>query len=544
MAEKRRQRAEAQIHDTPLEDKQIRKRLLKAIDDSSGRVTSADLVVASGLPPSDVERVLRDIVMTYDCRLEVGDDGLIVYDFGKKPSLRDREKDPWYERFGRWAWKAFTAFFKVMIAVVLVGYVIFFVLLLLAMMFAAQDEDADLDIGGGHSHGHGGGSFWLWFWLFGRDADARHRMSPHARRYASNRSGEAEDDRPFYKKVYSFVFGPEHDEGDILEDEQQILAWIRSEGGVIAPSELAARTGWTLEMAEKESTRLLAAYDGSVEIMNDGTTVYRFKDLMHSEDEGQGAIAQPFWRQWEAKEPVTGNKTGANIGISAMNAFVLVMAGLMFSGLQPGQWASGWGIGAAIVPLVYSLMFFSIPSIRAFTSVRPENKRRRERNIRRAVMRHVFAYSEGTAERIYPDKAVPLIAMKVAQGAVVPDDVETAVDDELRRMAAEYEAEAEYDEEGELYYTFDRIAAEKNAAIDVREGKHKQSDHHWFDADLEAFDEKLAEAGVNLTDDEDTGVSRDSNVEEAAEPAVDTANDDWLADEVPSEEEWEKRLRE
>lgn len=530
MVDTKRQHTEAKIQEAPIEDKKIRRRLLEAIDDSSGRVTSADLVVSSGLPPGDVERVLRDIVMTYECRIDVDDDGRMVYDFGKSPSLRDRERDAWHERFGSWAWKAFQAVFKVTIAVVLVGYVVFFVALLIAMMVASQSNNNNnnrMRIGGSRG---GGGSFWFWFWIFGRDSRSRNRVSPSAHRFAGDRRGGEKDERPFYKKVYGFVFGPEHDELDILEDEQQILAWIRSEQGVIAPSELAARTGWTLEAAETESTRLLAAYDGSVEILPDGTTVYSFKDLMHSEDARRGKIAEPFWRQWEAKEPVTGNSAGANFGIAAMNLFVLVMAGFLATGVEGTQLATGFGVGAVVVPLIYSVIFFSVPALRAAFSVRPENDRRKDRNIRRAVMRHVFSYSEGNAQRIYMDEAVSLIAKKVANSAVVPKDVDGAVEVELRRMAAEYDAHADVDQDGRMFFRFDRIAAEKNAALAVRNGESSTGGQHWFDSEMAAFDEKLAAAGI------ETG---DAVANMSAMPGEESI----FAESVPSDEEWEARLK-
>jgi len=101
-------------------DREARRKLLSAIREAGGPVTMADLVVRTGLQPMRVEPELRQIVMDFDCKLEVDDDGRITYDFGRRPALRDTE--PWWRPVLRKSYAAFRVFFKVMISVVLVTY--------------------------------------------------------------------------------------------------------------------------------------------------------------------------------------------------------------------------------------------------------------------------------------------------------------------------------------------------------------------------------------------------------------------------------------
>src|SRR5262245_47014551 len=67
---------------------------------------------------------------------------------------------------------------------------------------------------------------------------------------------------PFYEKVNRFVFGPPKPERDRHEEEQKILAEIRTNKGRITPADVMRVTGQPREEAERLLLRLLVDYEG------------------------------------------------------------------------------------------------------------------------------------------------------------------------------------------------------------------------------------------------------------------------------------------
>ena len=471
-------------------------------------------MVRTGLPPEELGPVLRHVVLRYDCALDVRDDGSIVYRFDPRLRLREPEGRARWARIRRRAWAAFRAAFKVIIAVVLIGYVVLFVVLMIAAFVAltaarsqSNSDSRDLpSFGGDRQHGGGGGGFWFWYFVFGRDRRSRHMGSPRYGRWANDASarGKVEDGRPFYRKIYAFVFGPEEDEVDPLFTERGLLAWIRESRGVVTPTQLAARTGWSLDTAEKESTRLLAAYGGDVEVTPAGEILYLFPTVLESA-EGKGAErarpAPPIWERWEREQPVTGNTTGANVVIAALNAFVFF--GAFF--LVPEFIAPVLGfdlsdpavlLGLLALPGLYSLTFFLVPLLRWLGAVRPENRRRAERNVRRGVLRHVYSYSTGKAAPIVVQDALPLIEQKIPQAAHLPAKPGKGLDRALERgldaVALEYEAEPLLVADDRQAWLFGRIAAEDAAATEARRVDRARTAGAGLGEAGEAFDQPLA----------------------------------------------------
>jgi hypothetical protein len=134
--------------------------LTKVLRGRKGRLTKADAVTASGLPTHVVDESLERLLGRYRSRLEVTEEGDLLYSFDPalvrrdEPSLRERlaSAGQVLARAGMWVFKAW-------IMVTLVVYVVAFVVLLLAMMFGGNRRDDDRGFGGG-----GLGGLW-WFFL-------------------------------------------------------------------------------------------------------------------------------------------------------------------------------------------------------------------------------------------------------------------------------------------------------------------------------------------------------------------------------------------
>jgi hypothetical protein len=177
-------------------------------------------------------------------------------------------------------------------------------------------------------------------------------------------------------------------------------------------------------------------------------------------------VPDPAWRRLERPLEVTGNSKGTDVAVGAVNAFNQVAAAtaplfifprLGFSG--PAAW-----VFLVWVPLVFSTMFFSIPLLRTF-GVRRENRKRGERNLRKLILSHVFRSS------LVGDGAQPVTAGGAAANAAKLSQQKVgapAVEAEMTRLSADWDATVSPSPDGDIEYRFDTIRGEFLAADAVR----------------------------------------------------------------------------
>src|SRR5215831_8907273 len=266
--------------------------LTQALRGKQGRLTKADAITVSGLPSYLVDDSLDRLLKRYKSRLEVTDEGELLYSFD--PALVRRDQPTLAERMrdvGRALAKVGVWVFKAWITVTLIAYVVVFVALAIAVMFGGgQDRRRDDDRGFG-----GGGMGWLWWflmpdWMTGRGYGYGYG---YQRTDAWGRPIEAQRPRgelggpkkKFIYSVFDFVFGPARPEPDKLADEREILAYLRAHDGRITATDLVSMFGWSYSKAEEEVTRLLVDYDGDPEVTDDGVIIYQFPRLLKSANE-------------------------------------------------------------------------------------------------------------------------------------------------------------------------------------------------------------------------------------------------------------------
>lgn len=430
--------------------------VVQALRRLDGRATVADISAATGLERAEAESTLRRLLEDRRGHLEVGERGDLVYRFDK--GLLSRDAESMWVRLKRGAWSVFKAGFKVWIVGMLVVYTVVFVALLIAALFANRDGDGGEWGGGGDRRGGGGvrlpmGDFWLWYWLWG----PRWRGRPYYGEGYGNRQGvrDRKNGPPFYKKVFAFVFGPDEPTRSRADRDRELLRFIRARRGVVSATDLVQLTGVELAEAEEELGRLMAAHDGDVEVTDDGTLLYTFPELMVS---AHGAVQErepaPAWRRLEPARPVTGNSSGSNALIIAMNGFNLAAAAtapfFIFPRLGIGGTAAE--IGLIWVPVAFSTVFFAVPGLR-WLGVTRDNTRRALRNVRKTVLGLVskFSLSGDDAEAL--PEAVAERAVKDLASAKVPVAA-GAVQSTLDRLVAEFDGEVDANAEGHPSFRF------------------------------------------------------------------------------------------
>jgi hypothetical protein len=412
-------------------DQEARRILLEALKGQDGQLTKADAVTKSGLPVPVAEAALGDLLKEFRSHLAATESGELIYQFDPSFTRRDavslRER---LDKAGQALWKGFTFVFKISIVTTLVVYFVVFVAMLIAVLFARRSSD-DRDSGGGDID-----FTWplLWMWGWGPSFDGGPYRRPRRRR----------PDKPLYKKVFEFVFGPPKPSVDPLADEKEILAYIRQKQGRIAAADLVMLMGWDFARAEEEATRLLVNYGGEPEVTDDGVVVYVFKEIRKTAEESR--LAEPLvrraWDRMEARPPLTGNRTGTNVAISLFNGFNLLAPFWIVPAFEAGLRTSFPGQEFLLhdYPLAFSSLLFAVPLGRWLVE-RAREPGRRRRNARRHLLQAVLA-RQGQAASVEELAPEPAAAEALSSSlAALGGDVVT-------------------DDNGQIRYAFPRIAEE------------------------------------------------------------------------------------
>ncbi len=429
--------------------------VLSALRRSRGRVTVGDVATATGLASTQAEAVLKSLLSTHRGHLEVSDDGDLVYRFDPRGMRRD-EKTAW-ERVKAGAWAAFKLGFKVWIMVTLVVYFALFVALILAAVVAAASRGSSDD----NRRSRALPIRLDWLWLVFYSPDYR-----RGRRYYGYRD-EGAGRVPFYRKVFAFVFGPDRMAVDPLQRDREILALVRSRGGVVSALDLMEHYGLRRGDAEEEMGRLMGAHLGDVEVSEDGQIYYTFSEVMLSTERSlTGAAPRKAWQRLEQPLLLTGNTSGSNTLIVFLNGFNLLAAatapGFIFPQLGldgPAAW-----IGLVWVPLAFSVTFFTVPLLRAIKLAK-ENARLHAINARRLLLGEAFTAAE--RQRPLAERAALATVDGTLRQKGLPAPAAT-LQGELKHVVLDLEAEVAATDD-DVVYSFASVLAIRKGAAQMRQ---------------------------------------------------------------------------
>lgn len=429
-----------------------------------GRGTVGDIVSDSGLAADHVRTGLKELLESHRGHLAVADSGELLYEFD--PTLIERGSEPLLARAKRAITSVMTRGFKAWIVIMLVVYFVVFVVLVIAALLASQrgSDSRSGSWGGGRGHrgGFGMPNFWLWYWIWG----PRWRIGRPYYGHRWERTLEKDDKVPFYKKVFAFVFGPDRPNPTQKQLDRAKVRLIRARNGVLTTAELVEHTGSSFQEAEEEMGRLLGAYDGEAAVSPDGELVYAFPGVMSTAHErGRVRDPNPAWLRLEYPQELTGNTPGANAAVIAMNSFTLTAAAtspwFIFPRLGIGGTAAF--IGLVLIPVVFSVLFFSGPLVR-MVGVAIENRRRSKRNVRRVLLGLVYERSLKKGRPIAVAEAHHFVKSRLKEQEVGRAAVEAALHD----LAAELDADVTTDDEGALQFAFPAIREQVVASETVR----------------------------------------------------------------------------
>ncbi len=359
--------------------------LKQALGGHTGPVTVADASAKSGLALHDAKSGLNFLVGEYRGALAATSDGEVLYSFPTgftKPwEQRERLLEFWgkCKKFGLGLMKFLV---RAWITIVMLGYVVIFALIILALTFSKSSDRDE-----GHSLS---GTLMFHtlvrvvldslFWTF-------HPFSPfyvgRDEYYDAYRPKKKKT--PFYEKVNRFFFGPE----EVPVDEQELariaLQEIRAKKGRIGLIDLMRVTGLSKEEADPFMAKLMLNYEGDVTVSEDGGIIYEFPAIRKTALSENVPPPPPIWYKREVMPPFTGNEPGSNFFIAGLNGFNLFMSVVAISNewtIEKIQYMlsvastrlppdlippppEGTALVLGWIPLIFSSLLFAIPAFRA-----------------------------------------------------------------------------------------------------------------------------------------------------------------------------------
>lgn len=410
-----------------MDELRVEERILQALRRLNLTATVGELVTLTGLGREQIQRVLPRIVSERRGHYQVTESGEIVFTFPRGLTNVARG-------FRARLWRAFRGaldllrrilviLFKVWIMVMLVGYFLLFVTIV--VLFTLLFVTATL---GSRSKRRNDGSdlghlvFALItnvidtvvrFWLYSRLFDATDPRERGGRRGAPK--------TPFHEAVFRFEFGTE----DVVppweeEARRQLVYFIRRNKGVLTLEEIQLFLGVSREEADRIFSRLLLDYEGDVRVTDAGAIYGWFPRILEAirEDElgkrETSALPPPIPRQ-----PFSGNPKGITRWIVVFSVVNLVFGSLFCLTAFPHQHvppellilpamvyslllhAIGdpvariiTGVGLGLVPLVFSLLFLTIPLVR-WMVLKRRNQRIEARNARMRFLRTFMGSPSG-----------------------------------------------------------------------------------------------------------------------------------------------------
>ena len=359
-----------------LSDDAARLRILDAVKElAKAPFTVQDVVAKTGLPPYEVESGLAKVVRDYTSDIDVDEAGNLVYRF--PPGLVAREDivkaDAARRRKAAFRQALITFFKGWTVAMVIVYFIIYVVLLIAFLAALSSRRDSDSSSGRSRSSGHGGSWWWTWGspWGYGgygswssrrdtrrwnREVEGRLRKGEDP--YRLDRT-EAPKKPSLAERTWFHLFGTDGIQRNPLEKEKELLTYIRAKKGFISNADIIALLGVTYDEADAIGTRLVATYEGEMDLTDDGLAIYRFPNLMLTAAPEIQKQAPQLGYLWHVRAKEHALRSHPTVVVPALNVVNILLGLLTLFVIIPFFGWDNWGarIGLGFFPLLFSFTF-------------------------------------------------------------------------------------------------------------------------------------------------------------------------------------------
>ncbi|MDR0320304.1 MAG: hypothetical protein LBI28_02260 [Treponema sp.] len=437
--------------------------------------TVADICSSTALPLATVNELLPKIADEYSGHLRVTQSGEILYYFPHGFTSRYKSFGTLLGRFARKVKsvikKTSVFLFKFWIMIMLIGYFLLFIALALASVFISVASKSGSKGGRGGANLSFGLFELIWrIWFYSELTRPRDGYG--------NVKKKDKPKRPMHKSIFSFVFGEGEPNKDWDEKQSKaIITYIQANKGVICLPEYMAFTGQDSKSAESSIISFCCKYDGSPEVTEDGTIVYRFENLLlTSGTEKLDELIPPI----KNIKTFSVNSTAMNGCFAVINTVNLIFGSyFLYQSLNVGQIINDFqykiapalyanthkllekiiisphdfiGIVLGLIPLTFSVLFWLIPIFRYF-SEKKENEKIKMENFKRFSFNKIWS----TPEKIESESFSPLNIF------CCPSNFVTAEDRVIKDMGVISQPQVEVTRSGKTVYSFRELAREKEA---------------------------------------------------------------------------------
>ncbi|MBQ6269822.1 MAG: hypothetical protein IJK61_06865 [Bacteroidetes bacterium] len=444
-----------------IKNNKISELLIDIIESNRGKITPSEAAAKTGYSLDEIAVALDRLLELYEVRVTLDQEtGKLVYIF--KYPLFERKQRTFKEKLAAFIsllYKGFQLVYKAAVGVVLIFYTVLFLIILLVMFSTNSNRDEDRGSGVGDVIAA----------IFHAILESMHIVTyqriieqaytPNGDMYMQYKP-EKNKGKNFIYSVFSFVFGPEQPKIDPLANAKEILSYIRLYNkGKLTTSNIVELAGGNFEKAESKLAEYAGKYSADLEISNNGVLYGDFKNIMDDTISPEEAKNIEYYKD-EVEPPVefTGNSGRRNFIICIMNGFNLLMSAMFFMNSEFVQMfllenfeisemaASIITAGISIFPLVVSILYFLIPILRY-----PSYSRRKKKRPYNLMHKKLVGYICSQRKMDFNVNEFYFL--------VKSDDrsQEKLLKKVLEDVRVELEGTVEMDEQGKVFYRFERL---------------------------------------------------------------------------------------
>ena len=435
-----------------ISESQLVNKIPEFIKLKKGKINPYEIALETGYSIDEINDALKRLLEIYESKIQADmKTGSVEFVFTYP--LVKRGKKSIKEILALFADKSYQIFkkvYKVSIGVILIVYTVLFALLILAALVASSAGDRD----------NRRSNINLGFIVDIIYAIIRGMQISYITRemtdYYTDSSGlyyksqKKEPKKSFINSVYDFVFGPERVKTDDLSDAREVMAYLQKvSNGRLTAGAISLLSGVPMDLAESKLAEYVGKFKGELFINSDGSVYAEFPNLQKvSKELLEGKIIYYFD---EIEEPyiLNGNSSGKNAGIFFMNLFNLFISLSILNSLNE---SSTFLFFFGLFPFVFSVLFFLIPIIRFFVNYALNIKR--EKNIiRKKLFRAILNINKPATENdIFYEARIDQNQLEIAKSI-------------LKKMLIDYRGEIEMNENGVVFYKFDKLLNDINLVL-------------------------------------------------------------------------------
>lgn len=502
------------------------------LKEGQGRFTVTEASAMTGIFVDHAKDALDELIQKYVCRLQVTENGDLIYDFGVAPRRRGRVSlREILSAAGEVVWNVFMFVFKIWIAFTLVFYffVSFFIIVAL-LVFILGSKLGDSDRSGGSGGNSSGGmvsglfsaffravaelavqvfgslgriffSLFRWKTNTGDILEQKDRLGYAYKKFKPKSGIINPKKKNFVASVYDFVFGPKRVEIDPLNNEKEVAAYLQQQKGILVISELIGLAGWTLSQAREFFTDCLIRFKGEVHVSENGAMFGEFHEIVRGTGAAETGEIIWYWDEYEPEYEVTGNTFWRNGLIFFLNfttwivsfevfrffGFLRDILGTHGDGVVyrilfffpvtvPAEFVAEFEAEGALffytyfgfIPLLFSTLFFLVPLMRHI-KYRKANRSRIQRNLQKKVFKAIYE-AKGAPQTLA--QYLERINRHAEEAPVEKAQLESL----LNEIVLDLGGDTDVAESGELVYRFQGIALELDEAKSLRSGRAGDAD--------------------------------------------------------------------